>query len=180
MLSAALALMVTVPLRAAPAEGAVMAAVGAVLSTVTLTAAEVVVLPAASRATAVRVCAPSATLVVSQETVYGAAVSSRPIGAPSTKKRTPSTPTLSAALALMVTAPLTNAPDDGDVMATVGGVLSLNTVTVTASEVYSMPIRSRATAVKVCEALVVVLVSHEIEYGSVVSGAPRLRPSSLN
>ena len=67
-MSEAEAVTVTVALTEALAAGAVMATVGGVLSTVTATAAEVVVLPAASRATAVRVCEPSATLVVSQAT----------------------------------------------------------------------------------------------------------------
>src|SRR5438309_1882761 len=50
--SEAEAVTVTVALTEALAAGAVMATVGGVLSTVTATAAEVVVLPAASRATA--------------------------------------------------------------------------------------------------------------------------------
>src|SRR3954469_9733294 len=107
-LSDALAVTLTEPLTNVPAAGAVMAAVGAVLSTVTVTPAEVVVLPAASRATAVRGCGPSAAAVVSQEAEYGAAVFSAPSGAPSTKKRTPTTPTLSDELALTLTEPLTN------------------------------------------------------------------------
>src|SRR5205807_2249614 len=149
MLSAALALTVIVPLTAVPADGAVMAAVGGVLSTVTLTAAEESVVPAASRATAVKVCEPSATLAVFHATAYGADVSSAPIGAPSTKKRTPATPMLSEALALMVTVPLRAAPAEGAVMAAVGAVLS--TVTLTAAEVVVLPVASRATTVRVCE-----------------------------
>ena len=107
-------------------------------------------------------------------------MSSAPIGAPSARNFTPATPTLSEAVALTVTVALTNAPPNGAVMATVGGVLSLKTVTVTGSDVYSMPTMSRATAVKVCEAFVAVFVSHGTEYGAVVSCAPRLTPSSLN
>src|SRR6185295_682561 len=98
---------VSVPLTTAPAAGEVIVAAGAVLSTVTLTAADVVVLPAASRETAVKVCGPSATAAVSHEIEYGAALASAPIWTPSTRKRTPTTPTLSEALALTVTVPLT-------------------------------------------------------------------------
>jgi flavin reductase (DIM6/NTAB) family NADH-FMN oxidoreductase RutF len=69
-LSEAVAETVTVPLRLAPPIGAVRETVGAVVSpfdTVTLTPPLVVVLPAASRATAVSVWEPSATVVVLQE-----------------------------------------------------------------------------------------------------------------
>src|SRR5205807_7404316 len=133
MLSDALALTVIVPLTAVPAAGPVMATVGGVLSTVTLTAAEVTVLPAASRAVAVNVCDPSATPAVFHATAYGADVFSAPSGAPSPKNCTPATPMLSAALALTVIVPVTAVPADGAVMATVGGVLS--TVTLTAAGV---------------------------------------------
>ena len=50
----------------------------ALLATVTVTVADVVVLPAASRATAVSVCEPLLAVVVSHETEYGAVVSSEP------------------------------------------------------------------------------------------------------
>ncbi len=58
---------------------------GAELSTVTLTAAEVPVFPAASDATAVRLCAPSAAVVVSHDALYGAVVSVLNNNTPSTK-----------------------------------------------------------------------------------------------
>src|SRR5579871_5360714 len=48
------------------------------LFTVTLTEEDVVLFPAASRATAVKVCVPFVALVVSQVTVYGADVSKDP------------------------------------------------------------------------------------------------------
>src|SRR2546426_5874494 len=57
-----------VPLTECPAVGAVSETVGGVVSLVTLTAGEVVALPAASRATAVRGWAPAAAVVVSHET----------------------------------------------------------------------------------------------------------------
>ena len=70
-LSEAEALTVTVPETVAPDAGAVRLTEGGVVSafdTVTVTADEVVRLPAASRAVAVRVCEPFPTVVVFQET----------------------------------------------------------------------------------------------------------------
>src|SRR6266581_493834 len=150
------------------------------LDTVTVTAKEVARLPAASRAVAASVCEPFATLVVSRATEYGAVVSSAPSAAPSNRNWTPATPTLSEASALTLIVPDTVAPFAGAVIDTVGGVVSLNTVTVTELEVYGRPSRSLATAVKVCEPLLAAVVSHETEYGALVSSAPRLAPSSLN
>jgi hypothetical protein len=68
-LSLAVAETVTVPDTVAPLVGAVIATLGALLSTVTLTALLVVVFPAASRATAVRVCVPLLAVVVFQDTL---------------------------------------------------------------------------------------------------------------
>src|SRR5258705_9918589 len=65
-------------------------------------------------------------------------------------------------------------------MLTVGGVVSLNTVTVTGLEVNRKPRRLRATAVSVCEPLLVLVESQGMEYGEAVSSAPRFAPSSLN
>src|SRR5216684_818107 len=112
----------------APLPGDVMAAVGGVVSppvpTVTVTGADVVVLPAASRATAVSVCAPLVAAVVSHATEYGAAVSSAPTFEPSSLNCTPTTPTLSLAVAVTVTVPDTVEPPAGAVSATVGAVVS--------------------------------------------------------
>src|SRR5438034_7876440 len=143
-----------VPDTVAPLAGAVIAAVGAVVSalfTVAVPAADVVVLPAAPRATAVSVWLPLVTVVVSHVLVYGPAASSVPRLAPSTLNCTPTTPTLSLAVAETVTAvPDTVAPLAGAVIETVGGAVSgLFTVTVTAAEVVVLPAASRATAVKV-------------------------------
>src|SRR6267143_1391487 len=113
-----------------------MPTVGAVVSdtdTVTVTAAEVAVLLAASRATALRLWLPGVAAVVSHGTEYGAAVSSAPRAAPSSWNWTPATPTLSEALAETVIVPET-APGLGEVMPTVGEVVS-DTVTATAAEV---------------------------------------------
>src|SRR2546422_965629 len=116
------------------------------LETVTVTPAEVVRLPAASRATAVMVCEPLLALVVSQGTEYGAAVSSAPAFTPSNWNCTPTTPTLSEALAVTLIVPETVAPETGEVMLTVGDVVSFDTVTVTGAEVVRLPAASRATS----------------------------------
>src|SRR5437773_608860 len=63
-----------------------------VLETVTATA-ELLVFPAASRAMAVKVCAPLAACVVFQETPYGFVVLSLPRLTPSNWNCTPTTPT---------------------------------------------------------------------------------------
>src|SRR5918996_4267436 len=133
---------------------------GARFDTVTVTGAEVAVLPAASPARAVSVCAPLLAAVVFQATSYGA-VLSVPSGCPSTKNSTAVTPTLSVALALTMTVPDTSAPLAGSVIATLGGVVSdavLDTVTVTGAEVVRLPAASRATAVRVWEPLLAVAV----------------------
>src|SRR2546425_1969037 len=61
-----------------------------------------------------------------------------------------------------------------------GGGEELETVTVTGSEANRIPRALRATAVKVWNALLVVVVSQETEYGAPVTSAPRLTPSSWN
>src|SRR5438552_3804090 len=61
---------------------------------------------------------------------------------------------------------------------TVGGGAALETVTVTGSEVNRIPSASRATAIKVWNPLLVVVVSQETEYGALVSSATR-RPTVL-
>src|SRR5688572_10754071 len=91
------------------------------LLTVTVTTIEMVWLPAASRARAVRVWLPFVAVAVFQETLYGAEVSSAPRLAPSSRNCTPATPTLSEALAVTVTVPETVAPPAGLVTLTVGG-----------------------------------------------------------
>src|SRR4030095_11051948 len=93
------------------------------LETVTPTGLEVVVLTE-SRATAVRTCGPSGIVVVFHVATKGGPVTSAPTLTPSTLNCTPSTPTLSAAAAVSVTAPLTVEPASGPVTETVGGVVS--------------------------------------------------------
>src|SRR5919201_6397818 len=97
---------------------------GAAFDTVTVVAADVAVFPERSRATAVTVCWPSSTAVVFQLTEYGTVVSSAAMGDPSTKNCTPTTATSSDASALTVAVPLTDAPLAGELIATVGGVVS--------------------------------------------------------
>jgi hypothetical protein len=92
------------------------------LLTVTVTAALVFWFPAASRATVVRVWEPFGRAVVSQETMYGAVVSSARRLTPFSLNWTPVTPTLPEALADTVTAePETVVPAAGAEMETVGG-----------------------------------------------------------
>ena len=67
--SDALAVTFVVPDTTAPFAGAVIETLGALLSTVTVTFAEVRVFPAVSRATALRVCEPSASQLVSPVSV---------------------------------------------------------------------------------------------------------------
>src|SRR5437773_42809 len=112
-----------VPATEAPAVGAASETVGGEVGRATLRAGEVValVLPAGSRARAVRVWAASVAVVVFQETAYGAAVASAPRLAPSSLNWTPTTPTLSVALAETVIVPATEAPAVGAASETVGG-----------------------------------------------------------
>ena len=75
---------------------------------------------------------------------------------------TPTTPTLSEAVAVRVTVPDTVAPLAGAVKLTVGAVVSgLSTVTVTVVEVVMLPAASRATAVSLWVPLVTVVVFHD-------------------
>ena len=68
---------------------------------------------------------------------------------------------MSEALAVTVIVPQTVEPDEGDVMLTVGGEVSLETVTVTALEVVVFPTASRARAVRVWAPLLARVVSQE-------------------
>src|SRR2546430_1368012 len=102
--------------------------IGAVcgLWTTTERAVAVVSWPAASRTTALSECVPFAIVVVFHVTLYGAPVSSAPRFAPSSLNCTPTTPTLSVALAET----LTDEPDTvalfvGARKKTVGAVVSV-------------------------------------------------------
>ena len=102
--------------------------IGGGFVTVTVTGAAVAVLPAASRATAVIVCVPSGSSVVSHERVYGAAVSSAPRLVPSTLSWTPATPVLSLAAAVTETVADTEEAAAGALIETVGGDVSVGPV----------------------------------------------------
>src|SRR5205809_3067097 len=126
-------------------EALILEITGDALSTVTLTAAVVAVLPAASRATAIRLWEPPATSVVFHEREYGTVVSSAPRLTPSSLNCTPTTPTLSVALAETVTVPATVEPAAGAVMDTVGGMVSgaARVVNVKSLETARLPTASR-------------------------------------
>src|SRR3989338_7271009 len=96
------------------------------LVTVTETAGATVVFPAASLATAVKVCVPAVTPVVFHTIEYGAVASSAPTFTLSSLNCTPATPTLSEAFAERVTeAPaVTEVPEAGVVREIVGAVVS--------------------------------------------------------
>ena len=94
------------------------------LFTVIVTEGAVATFPAASRATAVIVCVPLGVGLVSQLSEYGGVVFSVPRFAPSNLNCTPTTPTLSEALAETVTVPETVAPFCGAAMETVGRMTS--------------------------------------------------------
>src|SRR5437762_3191090 len=145
------------------------------LKTVTVTPAEVVRLPAASRAIVVSVCEPLLAVAVFQETPKGAAVSSAPSAAPSSKNCTPATPTLSEAFAVTGIVPETVAPLAGELMLTVGGVVSgggpFETLTVTGAEVGWVAHTSGVQAPMVCERWLAVAVLTDTESAAVVSPA---------
>src|SRR3989454_4369486 len=86
-----------------------------------------------------------AAVVVSHVTEYGDVVSSAPRLPPSSWNWTPTTPTLSEAVAETVILPVTVAPEVGAVMLTVGAVVS-GTVTVTEEDVVVLVAASRAAA----------------------------------
>jgi hypothetical protein len=147
------------------------------LLTVTVNAADVRELPAASRATAVNVWLPFDADVVFHAAEYGLIVSSAPAFTPSTLNCTPMTRTLSDALAVIVTVAETVDPLAGAVIDTDGRVLSaLLTVTLTEAEVVLWPAASRATAVRTCVPFVTPVVFHDFEYGAAYlprRGSPR-------
>jgi hypothetical protein len=120
--------MVIVPETVAPEAGEVSDTVGGVVSgvlfTVMDTAALAVLFPAVSVATAVRLCWPFANVVVFNDCEYGAVLTAAPRFVPSIWNCTLATATLSEAVAAMVIVPETVAPEAGEVIDTVGGVVS--------------------------------------------------------
>jgi hypothetical protein len=91
---------------------------------VTCTGSDDVVLPAASRAIAVKVYCPGATPVVSQDTEKEFVVSSAPRFVPLSWNCTPTTPILSVAVAVIVTGSERVVPEAGEVRDMDGGVMS--------------------------------------------------------
>src|SRR5512140_508416 len=128
MSSEAVAVMSTAPATVAPAVGKVRLTVGGVVSemppvTVTETVAEVAVLPAASEARAFSTWVPLVDAALFHEYAYGDAVLV-PTRVLSMKNSTLETPTLSEAVAVTCTVPLTLAPLAGAERLTVGAVES--------------------------------------------------------
>jgi hypothetical protein len=118
---------------------------------------EVLVLPAASVAFALKEWLPSATFVVFHEKLYGAAVKVETT-VPSTLRATDFTPTLSEAVTLTLTVPDTVDPLAGDVIDTVGTVTSALT-TFCDTEILLvalLPAASLAVATIVCVPLLAV------------------------
>src|SRR5262245_55387730 len=124
--------------------GHVMVGVTA-FATDTETGADVVTLPASSRATAVRLCVPFVLVAVFQRIVNGEVTTSMPRLTPSRRNCTPATPTLSAAVALIAIVPETAAAGAGAVIETVGALTSAAAVndvaTTSKSDVPSVQIR---------------------------------------
>ncbi len=112
-----------------------------VLFTVTVIGFDVFVLPAWSRAVAVIVCVPLDTGIVFQVPEYGDTDSSVPRFTPSILNCTPTTPTLSDAVAARDTLPDTVVLFVGDVMDIVGNVVSGvdNVLNVEFSDVVVLP-----------------------------------------
>src|SRR2546427_13054752 len=100
---------------------------------VTVTADDVPWSPAASRAIAVSVYVPGARPAGSNVVEYGVVVSSAPRLSPLTLNCTPTTPTLSVALAVTVIGAVTVVPFVGAVIVTVGADVT-GTVTTTAAD----------------------------------------------
>lgn len=152
--------------------GAVMLTVGgALLPTVTLTAADVVTADWLSVALAVKLWVPAVALA--SVAVYGDVVSAAPIGVVPSKNCTFATEPGAASLAVAVIAMFAPtakvAPFAGVVMLTVGGAL-FATVTVTAAEVVVAPWLSVALAVKLW--LPAAALASVAAYGAAVSGDP--------
>ena len=173
------------PETVAPSAGAVIETVGgdAVrIVTVTVTLVEVVVLPAASRATAVSVWLPLVAVVVFQDDrvrrrrVFGAEV-----GAVQLELHADDPDVVGGVRGHRHRRAADGAPSAGAVIDTVGAVVSaLLTVTVTPSPSWRCPRRhGRRRSACGCRWSAVV-VFQVTEYGAAVSSAPRFAPSSLN
>jgi hypothetical protein len=159
----AVAVIRIVPDTVAPEAGAVIDTVGGTtLLTVTVIPAELIWVPAVSVTTAVSVWAPFDTVVVSQDTEYGDAVSREPRLVPSNWNWTLAIPTVLEGLAETVIVPETVAPAVGAVSDTVV-VVTLLTVTVTAAEVVCVPAVSVTIAVRLWLPFAIPVVFHDAE-----------------
>jgi len=146
-LSVAFADTVTVADTVAVFAGAVSETVGGVvsgvvLSTFTVSAALVVELPAPSVAVAVRTWLPLERGIVFREYAYGALASADPVFAPSTLNCTLATATLSVAVAVTFTIPDKVALAIGELIATVGAIVSPTVEAVISPLVTELPVAS--------------------------------------
>ena len=157
---------------------------GGVLSfdTVTVTAADVVTLPAASRATAVRLCDPLLAVVVFHgDRIRRRGVFRTELGAVEAELHAHHADVVGGASPSPSTVPLTVAPLAGDVSATVGGVASLDTVTVTARGRSDVARRvARDGGQRYATRCSPSSCSTAAEYGAAVSSAPSAAPSRRN
>jgi hypothetical protein len=117
---------------------------GALFETVTDTDCDDAEFPAASRATAVTTCEPSATERESHDSDHGAVTTSAPTFTPSSRNCTPTTPTSSDADADNPTTPETVDPPTGDDTDTVGGVTSGVTPVTSFDAALRFPVASSA------------------------------------
>jgi hypothetical protein len=173
---------VTVPETIAPEVGDEMETVGgagAVFLVVIATAALVVVCALMSLATAVSEWLPLESVAVFKEKVKGALVTAAPESLPSTFNCT--LVVFAETIVEIVTVPETVAPEIGDEMDTVGGVLAaFLTVIATAALVVVSAAALLATAVSEWLALESVAVFNEKLKGALVTAAPIAFPSIMN
>src|SRR5712692_725419 len=153
--------------------GPVIVTVGGV-STIILTAAEVVLAPRLSVAIAVSVCAPAARLA--RATPKGAAVAVPTSVAPSKKSTLATLPSASPAVAVtvMLAGAMKTALLAGPVIVTVGGVSTIMII-LTAAEVVLNPTLSVAIAVSVC--VPVARLVRATLYGATVAVPTSVPPS---
>src|SRR5215469_13637378 len=150
-LAEAVAITLTVPETVEPLAGEVIDTVSGVvlvLFTVIDTAGLVALFPAASTATAVRLCLPFASVFVFSDCEYAPPLIAAPRLVPSTWNCTLATATLSEDRAATVIVPETAAPEAGEVIETVGGIVSRRTVRV-AELLVTFPAELLTTARKV-------------------------------
>src|SRR5919201_1946403 len=166
----------TLPETSAPAAGAATATAGGVLSVVIVTTGETPEFPAASYALVEMPCGPSATAVLSQLAVQGAA-DAVAIRTPSTRNSTRETATSSDADAAIATDPRCSDPDAGAVSETVGGVWS-STVTVISEETPAFLAASSARACSVWTPAFAFHVNRAGEEAAVPARAPSTRRST--